>query len=254
GFQAVASLAHDRAVEHFGALDLASCVPPDDRRRLRLLLALGDATSRTGDVVRGRALYIDAAELAEALHAPDALAGAGPRHQWVSAPIGTVDHDGVRLLEHALAGRGDRRDALRVSLLTALARALFFVGDDARLTALVDNAVALARTLGDDRVLGRALNMRQCLLMGPADVAPRIAVGREALAHCERAGDATGSGIVRVFVIHDLLEAGDVASAEREVDIYAQRADASRLVSLRWVAATLRAGLAISAGRVRDGL
>src|SRR5262249_15187611 len=81
GFQAVASPAHDRAVEHFGALDLASCVPPDDRRRLRLLLALGDATSRTGDVVRGRALYIDAAELAEALDDADALAVAALRYQ-----------------------------------------------------------------------------------------------------------------------------------------------------------------------------
>src|SRR5262249_60863605 len=128
--------------------------------------------------------------------------------------------------------------------------ALFFVGDDARLTALVDNAVALAHTLGDDRVLGRALNMRQCLLMGPADVAPRIAVGREALAHCERAGDATGSGIVRVFVIHDLLEAGAGARRGPAGALSAQRAAAGPLASPRRGPASRRAGLASSGGPI----
>src|SRR5262249_26009797 len=54
-------------------------------------------------------------------------------------------------------------------------------------------------------------------------------------------------------LVHDLLESGDIVSAEREIDALARDPEHSRVPVRRWIVAVLQASLAISSGRGGGG-
>ena len=66
-------------------------------------------------------------------------------------------------------------DGLRARLLARLAMELYFAGAEERRAILVDEAVAIARRLGDPATLAYALNARYAALWGPANVEDAVA-------------------------------------------------------------------------------
>src|SRR6059058_3411560 len=164
---AEASLAYeDAAVLFERALEvLAEAHPADARERCELLLARGGAQWKAGDGPAARETFRQAADIARRigdapLLARSALgfAGEGSRLLWVRS--GVVDQPRIELLEEALHRLGDRDPGLRARLLARLALNLYWAPEPERVLALSEEAVTLARQLGDPRYLAAVLRAR----------------------------------------------------------------------------------------------
>src|SRR5581483_5106193 len=132
---------------------------PDPAERAELLTRLGEAERRAGsDSFREHLL--EAGRLARDLGDPDRLARAAlANNRGMHSRTGLVDEERMELLEAALAMRGDREDAQRALLLATTSSELWS-GDHERRRALSDEALAVARRVGDQRVLAEVLYRR----------------------------------------------------------------------------------------------
>ena len=124
-----------------------------------------------------------------------------------------VDTGLVRLLELALPQAPD--DSTKARLLARLAREL--LGDASagpRRRALADEAMKLARDLGDPRVLAEVLDARLHALWDPKGAEDRLAAASEIIELARAAGDGTRErgGMFWRFVA--LMELARVAEAE----------------------------------------
>jgi tetratricopeptide (TPR) repeat protein len=254
GEQAAAQFGYEEAVGHFErATQLLAMLPPDRARRVALQLALGNAALRASDTRKARAAFEQAAHDAESLGDADALARAALGYQDARIPVGVVDPTEVRLLEAALRALGNDDSALRSRMVLGLGRALMYGADPERSRALADEALAIARRVGEPVALAAALWAKHFLMMGPGDLRERLAVLAEAIGLAERAHAPGIAFASRTSLVHDLLESGDIVSAEREIDALARDPEHSRQPVPRWIVAVLRASLAISSGRVEEG-
>lgn len=253
GYAARVALGWEEAAGHFErAIQLLALRPPDDARRLVLLLGHGDAVLRSGDATRACTIFAEAARVARSAGDPVGLAVSALRYQDARGPVGAVDPTAVGLLEQARDALGSEEGALRAMVLVALAVARYFSGAVEEGLALVDEALGMARRLGDFLATARALQAKHFLLLGPTDPIARHALAEEAAQLATTAGDPSLAFMCRVFGVNDLLTAGDVAAAEREVEDLARNADAARLPHRRWLVHVLRGGLAILAGRYEE--
>src|SRR5205823_6281742 len=134
GQQALERLAYEDAATHFQhvlqALDLDS---PDEReRRGDLLLALGDAQRRAGELRQAMGTFQDAAAVARSTGAGELLARAALGYEDAMFHTGAAragsEDPSVRLLEDAAAALDRADSALRARVLAGLARALHFAG------------------------------------------------------------------------------------------------------------------------------
>jgi len=221
---AVDHLAYEEAAQYFdqalGVLDIAG---GDARSRYDLLCGLGRAHKAAGDRDRARAALQQAATIARGLGDADLLArvamafSGGNWWGWWSA-VGLVDTDAVSLLEEAARALG-RGDSLgRVAVLGRLASELYFGDDVARRRALADEAVDMARRLGRDDALGKALRDRHVAIWGPENPAERLAVAHELVAVAVRAGRRDLEYIGRTFRLVASLELGDSDTADAEME------------------------------------
>lgn len=247
-------LAHDESARMYeralGALEL---LPADGARRCDLLLALGEAHHRAGAHGRAHAAFRQAGSLARELHSPARLARAALGYGGPRGSFGVVDQELVSLLEEALATLGRCDDAVRARLLARLAMELYFGGAAERRVTLVDEAVAIARRVGDPATVAYALNARYAALWGPENAAERLEVADEVLELARRAKDHRLAREGRGRRVVALLELGHVAAAHTEIDVHARMAEELRQPYGRWQAAVWQAAEALLAGRFTDG-
>ena len=251
GHKALALLGHEEAVRHFEtALQAAFFLPGDPATRLRLLLALGDAAWRTGDHVKARENFTLAARSAAALGAAGELATAALGLGRASTETGAVDPTVTGLLEQALAALGSEDSSLRAMVLARLSMALYFAGDEARRDALSEEAVAVARRVGDATALGAALINRHFVLWGPSGrTDERLAIAREAM---QLGVDPSVRLESQVWLVFDLLELGDLAAVDLAIARFARESEATLLPTYLWHAALMRATRALLAGRFTE--
>ncbi|HKN90605.1 MAG TPA: AAA family ATPase, partial [Acidimicrobiia bacterium] len=251
GDLAQAQLAHDEAVTYYRqGLDLLEAGGDDDAQRARLLVSLGEAQHRMGDPGY-RATILVAAQLAERLGDADCLARAalaGYRGMW-SMSLG-VDRERVAALEAALQAREGREDLVRARLLANLAVELMFA-DRQRRWALSDEALAVARRLGDRPTLGRVLLSRIAAIWEPGALAERRAHVGELLALAEDLGDPFVKVWAELYGFETAMEIGEVDEADRML-AEAQRTASEVERALRWFAEFPRAGRALFAGSVGE--
>ncbi len=170
GERALEQLAPDQALRWFNqALELMG---PDaeESERCELLIGVGTAQKHLGDAAF-RATLLDAAAIARRTGNVSQLVRATLENTrgWHSA-AGMVDSERVEGLEAAIAAvDGDSTD--RPILLALLAAELTFSGDFERVRALVDEALAAARTFEDRRPLARVLYHAGNAQLGSADTA-----------------------------------------------------------------------------------
>jgi len=252
--QSTRRLAYEAAVGHYQrALDaLAFQEPNPGSARLPLLLALADAEIRVGHAHAARAVYEEAAALATELGDGEALvrAAIGYAGRWSD---GTSHRPGIiPLLERALAALAPGDSALRATASARLAVELVFAPDGRRRRALSNEAVDMARRIGEPRALAYALDARLWAAAGPVDVEDPVAAGSEILALAERADDA--ELVVRGFEwrISGLLERGDVDRLDAELDQVRRRFEHSPHVALRWSITLLGAMRAALGGRFAE--
>jgi tetratricopeptide (TPR) repeat protein len=249
-----ARLAYEESARMYErALRVLHLLPADRTRRCDLLLAAGEAHHRAGAHARANVAFREAAAVARDLSSPDRLAQAALGYAGPRGSFAVVDRELVSLLEEALAQLGPRGDGVRARLLGRLAMELYFGGSRERREALVDEALAIARQLGDPATIAYVLNARYAALWAPENVADRLAIADEVLELARRAGDHRLAREGRGRRIVALLELGEMDQAHAEIEVHARVADELRQPYGRWQAAVWRAGEALLAGRFAEG-
>lgn len=170
GAEAMRALAHEEAIRLYrqaldvGAGELA------DADRCRLLLALGSALLRAGDIAGRLDVCLEAAALARALRRPDLLAEAA----LVLESVGPTDSELLvrDLCAEALAALDSEAVVLRARVAARYAEALLFVawftdsGYELPRQASAQ-ALTLAQECGDSWALGAALRSRRLACASP---------------------------------------------------------------------------------------
>ena len=157
-----------------------------------------------------------------------------------------VDPDVVRLLETALDHEVDPAD--RARLLARLAHEL--LGDATageRRRVLADEALASARSLGDDDTLASVLDDRLHALWDPAGAVDRLETATQIVVLARRSGDRDRerAGLFWRFVA--LMELGRVSEAEAALASYERASTDDAIANV--VVTSRRAMLAIVRGR-----
>jgi tetratricopeptide (TPR) repeat protein len=256
GDRAAALLAYEEAVRHYGmalrAVERRKV--KDEREHCELYLALGDAHAKAGSMPEAKEAFVAAADLAREARLPEQLAqaalGYGGRFVWTRA---FGDARLLPLLEEALRILPDEDSESRVRLLARLA------GGPLRDTlpagprvAMAQEAVEMARRLGDPATLAYALEGRYETYWGADALDERLAIANELVLVAETAGDAE-----RAYAGHDcrfyaFLEAGDLPAAHRAHEAASRLAQKLQQPAQLWATVTRDANLALFEGRFAE--
>ena len=250
GDRAAMQLAYEEAARLYGmALPLLG----EDLHRCELLLALGDAQARAGDMATSKQSLREAADLAEGLglteHLAQAALGYGGRFVW-EFPRGDVGH--VPLLERALAAVGEEDSTLRVRLLARFAggplRDVSFPLE--RKWSLSEQALAMARRIGDPETLAYAISGYIVARHSPEFAPEELGLATELVELATDAGDLERAAEGYEYRIAALIELGDLAGAKADIAAMAKLAEELRQPSQDWVAAVYSGLVALLEGEL----
>jgi class 3 adenylate cyclase/tetratricopeptide (TPR) repeat protein len=256
GDRALAQLAHDEAVAYYrDALGLLEVTAGDveEPRRLHLLLSMGEAQRRAGHPAH-RETLLHAADLASRRGDTAALVRAALANTRGILPtqVGTVDGDKVAVLEAAIDAVGDGQAPWRARLLATLGVELSFAGDWRRCLALSDEALALARSIGEHETLAWVLLARQYPASVPNLLDERLANTAELLRVMDAVPDPALTAEAHLLRGRTATEAGDMGEADRCCRIADELSEKLGQPALRWRVAYIAATRAIVAGRFSD--
>ena len=245
-------LAFEDAARHYSAaLDLMARQPNAEiERRCGLLLSLGAARTRSGDVEGGRANYLQAASFARTAQLPQVIARAALGIGGFRGTPGVADHELMELIEEALSGLGQHEPALRPLLLARLATDVFYAGESERAAQLSSEAVRLARLTGAPETLAWALAGRHYTLHGPQDTEARLAAATELVRLAESSGSVEIAMQGHYLRLFDVLQLGDIDAVELEVEAHERMAEQLKQPFYRWRSRMERATLAILRGEL----
>jgi hypothetical protein len=252
GDLALRSLAYEEAARLYrkGLAVLELHAPGDPEPRMEMLLRLGEAEARAGDLPASRETYLQAAQLARRQGESEALAravlGYGGRFFW--ARVGHDPHL-IPLLQDALVMLGGTDDRLRVRLLTRLACA--WRSDRERLEqrrAMSQQAVDMARQLDDAATLGYALVGYFWAVWLPDNPEERLAVANEMLAVAEAAQDAERTIDANTMQVIALMDLGRMAEARGSIETIMRLAHDLRQPAQLWLTWANRASVALMEG------
>jgi hypothetical protein len=211
-------LAFDEAMAGYSrALEaLAGAADPSPERRAELMLGLGRAELRAGELDAGRATCREAAMVARELGDFDLFARAVLELGSVFR-FGHSDPELAGLLQEGLDRLEDTDSSLRARVMARLAAALQPAPDSSQPIALARRAIDMARRVGDEETLLAALRAGCSTMMNIVDPRERVELNRENLALAEHRGDRLGAlhGATRLAL--DCYELGDFSAAETAV-------------------------------------
>jgi hypothetical protein len=218
GHEALRALAYEQAADLFDAalraLDLVD--EPDEHRRGELVLARGQAQMHAGEDA-ARACLLEAVALAKRLRDNDLLGRAALSLGGFGLSPGIVDDQLVAVLEEALEAVDPADSALRARLLVRLAVAIYWCNEPDRREALVSEAVAIARRLGDPATLAFVLDQGRIATSGPDTLERELTWAHELFALSEVIGDHEAMVRARVWHIDLLLELDDLPAADMAI-------------------------------------
>jgi class 3 adenylate cyclase len=255
GDRALAQLAHDEAAAYYGqALELLGVAPgpPDEARRLELLISLGEAQRRAGDRVYGATL-LAAAHLAQQQGDAEALVRAAlANSRGTPGMVGTVDADRVTVLQAALDAIGKDDSHARARLLATLGLELVWGADLDRRTRYSDEALAIARRLGDPAPLAHVLICRFYTTAAPGTVSARLADTAELLSVSERLEDPATR--CRAYHLRARVagEVADLEEAHRCIAAYERLAGELGQPILNWIGLWYRTGPVLASGEIPE--
>jgi transcriptional regulator with XRE-family HTH domain/tetratricopeptide (TPR) repeat protein len=194
------------------ALDLlANLHPVQPQQTLRLQLALGEAQHMAGRLVEALATFEAAATLAHQLNEPEAEAHAALGYEESRWRFNLPADRSAALLRQALAGLGPGQPVLHARLRVSLAQALMPVSSPKQFAARSQQALALARSVGDPRTLFEALYLVMRSDRRPERAAERLAALDEMLRLVPAAGLGRAAIVdARGFMALEYLEQGNL--------------------------------------------
>jgi tetratricopeptide (TPR) repeat protein len=215
-----------------------------------LLLALGDARARAGDLDAAKQAFREAAEIAGRVGRPDRLAraalGYGGRFVWARA--GGDPH--VRpLLERAIGALGREESTLRARVMARLAGVLRDEPEREPRWSLSADALSMAQTLGDPATLAYALEARFAAVWEPETVRERLAHAEEMVRVAATSGDKERELQAHGYRWHALVELGDISAARSALRAKDVMTEELGQPAQRWLTAVAWAVLALLEGR-----
>ena len=243
GDHALAQLAYEQAATYYRqAVGLiASAQRPRQLQRCDLLVAQGEAERHAGDPAY-RETLLEAARIAHELGDAERLARAALANNrgFFSSTTG-VDRERVAMLRHALDANGPGDSPTHANLLAQLAVELVADPDWPRRLELSDDALAMARRVGDPEMLLRTLIHRYTALWGPRTLADRVATIDEANVIADDLEDPVLAFHATHFGAHAAMEAGDLALADRRLQRAGALAEQLGQPIIQWYIAVGRA-------------
>lgn len=256
GEHAFSMLAYEQAAGHFRqAAELIEQVelPRRIAQRCALLISQGEAERQAADPAYRQTL-LDAAAIARELGDAELLCRAAlsnTRGSIFSSAQG-VDRDRVSGLETALTAHGPDDTPQRARLVAHLAMELVAGPDWVRREQLADDALEMARRLGDTATLASVLSMRCNTLLGPRVTNERRAHTREAARLADELDDPIIAAEASIIGAGAALEAGELADAARLHARYAQLTTQLGIPYMRWYERSWRVKHCLIAGAPRD--
>jgi tetratricopeptide (TPR) repeat protein len=251
GQHAVHRLAYEEAIRLLrAAVELVERTNALDDTRLDLVLELGDAEARAGDLAAAQETFRIAADLARVRNRPDALAraaiGYGGRFAWCRAGDDTAL---IGLLEDALGAVGSEDSLLRVRLLSRLAGARRSEIESTRRRAEAAEALAIARRLGDPLALASALGGYHGAIWDADSPEVRLQLAEEMIDNAVSAGDTEELAISYCARWIARWELGDFVDARNDVEAAVPLARRLQQPAQRWLVAIGQAAVALFEGR-----
>jgi DNA-binding CsgD family transcriptional regulator len=230
----------------------ASAVPEDATRRCQLLIALGEAQVKAGENLQAAAVLEQAATTAKALGVSPELARAALAYEEATWRPGIPGHAAARLLRDALAGIGEGDSVLRARVLSSLARALVFSGEADDAIRVHEDALRMARRLGDAGTTAAALRSVVPARWLPERFAARLNTTLEAMRLAQQIGDRERVLEAASWRLFDLMELGDIETRAVEFAAYTRLADELRQPFYQYIGVTSRAMMALFEGRLDE--
>ena len=263
GRRAAALLAYEEAVRHYRhVLALLEQEPPSDgEEQTEVLLALGDAQWRAGEMAAARETFRRAAGTAWTMMVEAGVERAAPLLARAALGFGSglsgvragkVDELVVALLEEALAKLPATDSPLRARLLARLGEEFYYSDRRRRCGELTERAVAMARRVGDPAALTYTLNARLFAAGDPDNLVERLAIAEEIIELAVLHEDKEMAAQARVWHLNDLLEAGNIPAADLQIEAAAELADELRQPRLKWQTQLPRGMRALFAGRLDE--
>jgi tetratricopeptide (TPR) repeat protein len=226
-----------------------------------LRLLLGRTRMRLGDLAGGRVCALRVAETARslednALFARAALAyGAELTAGHTDPTMRSLLEETLERLDGAATGIAPARmelRKLRVCARARLAACLQPAPDPAAVARMSLDAVAEARALGEDATLLEVLRSAGATLGEAYFVPEGIELDRDAVRIATSLGDRAALLRARLRLVFAQIEAGDVAGADANIDVFESEARATGQLRQMWPIPLLRSMRAMQEGRWAD--
>ncbi|MGH2941433.1 MAG: BTAD domain-containing putative transcriptional regulator [Solirubrobacteraceae bacterium] len=219
GEHALMQSAYEKAAGHFRqTVALIDAADPARRldQRCDLVIAQGEAERQAGDPIYRRTL-LDAAALAQQLHDPERLARAAlANNRGIYSSGQGIDRDRVRVLRTALTAYDLVDSPTRAALLALLALELTTDPDHRMRDRLYDEAITMARRVGDPRTLTEVLTQRCASQWDPSQTtAERRARLCEAAELADQIKDPLLAGHVAFHSVQAAMNDGDLEESDR---------------------------------------
>jgi len=249
--RATAQTAYEEAVAQYErALQaLEQQQPVDELRRCDLLLALGQAYGNAGDPPRARETLLRVTEIARKLPAPEQFAEAVVKACRFWQLSGVFDSQFVSLMYEGLELLGDNESAVRATLLGLLSNLLELAGDG-RSIALSEEAIAMARRIGDPKALYYALYARAFIWDRP--LTKRIADAIEVAKMEETVGSPEGKEWGLNLLCHLHRVQGDFVAADADLAALKRRAAETSNPDTIWLVTFAEATRALMMGEFAE--
>ncbi|MFC6080196.1 BTAD domain-containing putative transcriptional regulator [Sphaerisporangium aureirubrum] len=216
----------------------AEAALPDLPERAGLLLSEVAARLDAGDISGARRARNQALRVAEAAGGEQAqlraLVSVEPHGLWILKDFDAIELHLVRRLENALRALPEEDSEPRCRLLATLGMELYDAGAEPRCERLTAEAIAMARRIGDPRLLAFALHARALAIVRPSNRAELTAISEEQA----KLGELHG---MPVHVVVGRMRLASLAAARMaiaEADRYSAECDAQiRRLGLRLHAA-----------------
>ncbi len=187
---------------------------------LELNLLHGEALQHGGRFGESMETYRQTAELAARLGAPEALARAALGYDEPRWRCNLLEPIASQLLNRALDSLPAEDSVLRVCLLSHLVRSSQGSMPAEQLSALLDEAIAMAHRLGDPQALIEALRTRLNLDRSPQGIDDRLRLIDEMIEVARRIGHKPLLLDLVSFRIYDLVALGDLAGWVHDMDVH----------------------------------
>jgi predicted ATPase/DNA-binding SARP family transcriptional activator len=252
GRSATARLGYDEAAAHYerGLRALALTGKPHEQRRCGLLLALGEARWRTGELDKARQACQQAAELAEKLGDSRALAHAalgccGPYRFEVAA---RVTRPVAELLQRALDALDDDDSSLRARLMGRLAA---FTHIEERKPVLARQAVQMARRVADKATLAGVLASALWATRARNGLYDSMAMTQELGRVADDVGNRGLRALAHWWLLDVMLEQGDIEAVEHELEALRRLTETRPERISKWALTVLQANHAHLRGQLK---